>query len=144
MCAAESTSRPPSIHLHVHSCYSLLGGTATVDDLAARAAAEGMSHLALTDSHALYGAVAFARACADHDLAPITGMTVTMQSPDSVMTDSAAAGSAARNTRPDRLVLLAADATGYRSLCRLSSALQAHADRADRLARGLAWQTLRD
>ncbi len=32
-------------------------------DLAARAAAEGMIALALTDTNALYGAVAFVKAC---------------------------------------------------------------------------------
>ena len=46
-------------HLQVHSHYTLLGGTAPVDELAARAAAQGMTRLALTDTNALYGAVAF-------------------------------------------------------------------------------------
>jgi DNA polymerase-3 subunit alpha len=44
-------------HLHVHSHGSLLQGTATVTDLAQRAAEAGMPALALTDSDGLYGAV---------------------------------------------------------------------------------------
>ncbi len=50
-------------HLEVHSHYMLLGGASPVTDLAARAAADGMSALALTDTNALYGVVAFAKAC---------------------------------------------------------------------------------
>ncbi|MDW8270091.1 MAG: PHP domain-containing protein, partial [Anaerolineae bacterium] len=65
---------PGFVHLHVHSHFTLLGGTAAVEALAARAAAEGMSHLALTDTHALYGAVAFARACRQLGVQPIIGM----------------------------------------------------------------------
>jgi DNA polymerase-3 subunit alpha len=50
-------------HLETHSHYTLLGSTIPVTDLAARAAAEGMTHLALADTHALYGVLAFHRAC---------------------------------------------------------------------------------
>ena len=46
-------------HLHVHSHYTLLGGTAAPDAPLARARADGLSALALADSNALFGAVAF-------------------------------------------------------------------------------------
>ena len=128
------TSTTNFVHLHVHSHYTLLGGTASVAELAARAAAEGLSHLALTDTNALYGAVAFDRACRAAGVQPILGMTVTV----------AAAGRARwrRGATPGRLVLLATGPAGYRSLCRLSSLLQAHPDREARLARGLSWDDL--
>ena len=64
-------------HLEVHSHFTLLGGTASVTELAGRAAADGMSHLALTDTNALYGVVAFDRACRERGVQPIIGMTVT-------------------------------------------------------------------
>jgi DNA polymerase-3 subunit alpha len=120
-------------HLHVHSHFSLLGATPRVDHLAARAAADGMTALALTDSHAIYGAVAFARACRAEDVHPIIGMTVTVQPPADLLSVD----------KPDQLVLLATNPDGYRSLCRLSSAIQNHPDREERIARGLAWDDLR-
>jgi DNA polymerase III alpha subunit len=90
-------------HLHVHSHFSLLRGTASVDELVARAASEGMAYLALTDSQALYGAVAFGRACHKAGIQPILGMTVTV---------APAADSLSPTTRPDLLVLLATGPEG--------------------------------
>ncbi len=126
---------PPGFtHLHVHSHFTLLGGTATVDDLAARAAADGLSHLALTDANALYGAVAFARACRAAGIQPLIGMTLTVTPPDAV--------SAPALADPDLLVLLAAGPQGYRSLCHLSSAIQGRPDRVEAANRGLTWNEL--
>lgn len=138
---------PNFTHLHVHSHYTFLGAIPSVEDLAARAAEEGFSHLALTDSHALYGAIAFARACARHAIQPIIGMAVQMQPLVSTQTrhstTNGARPGAAREVGADWIVLLAENAQGYRSLCRLSSALQGAADREQRLALGLDWETLR-
>lgn len=122
--------------LHVHSQYTLLGATPTVAALAQRAAAEGLSHLALTDTHALYGAIAFDRACRAAGVQPIIGMTVNvawsadLPAPDAAIT-------------PGQLVLLARDPAGYRSLCQLSSLVQGHADREARAVRGLTLADLR-
>lgn len=121
------------MHLHVHSHFSLLGGTASVEGLAARAAGEGMSHLALTDTNALYGAVAFSRACANAGVQPILGMALAVQPPLELITLPAGSGS---------LVLLAMNPSGYRSLCRLSTAIQAHPDRLARAQQGVDWTTL--
>jgi DNA-directed DNA polymerase III PolC len=120
-------------HLHVHSHHTLLGGTAPVKALAARAAGRGLARLALTDSDALYGAVAFDRACRAAGIEAIVGMAASVAPPP---------GHIAPAAGPGRLVLLATGPAGYRSLCRLSSHLQAHPQRADRLRRGLDWQTL--
>lgn len=122
-------------HLHVHSHFSLLGGTASIGDLVQRAAADGLCALALTDTDVLYGAVAFDRACRAADLRPIIGMTVPVAHPE---------GEAALETAvPGRVVLLAMNEAGYRALCRLSSLLQAGLER-ERLRRcGLAWETLK-
>ncbi|MBP9074697.1 MAG: DNA polymerase III subunit alpha [Caldilineaceae bacterium] len=122
-------------HLHVHSHYSLLGATASIEDLVARAKADGLSHLALTDTNALVGAVAFQRACGAAGIQPITGMVLTVQPPvDLPGLDGLGAG---------RLVLLADGPDGYRSLCRLSSAVQARPDRVEAVQRGVAWADLR-
>jgi DNA polymerase-3 subunit alpha len=128
----------PFAHLHVHSCYTLLGGTASVEDLARRAAADGLSHLALTDTNGLYGVVAFAKACRRVGVQPIVGMMATVALPDNLAEELAGAQG------PGRLVLLATGPAGYRSLCRLSSLVQAHPDREARAAHGLSLDDLRD
>ena len=124
------------VHLHVHSQYTLLGGTASITALVDRAVADGLSHLALTDTNALYGAVAFHRACREAGIRPIIGMTVTVALPEELQ------GLLEETAVPAYLVLLAMDPSGYRSLCRLSSLLQGHPDREARLARGLSLDDL--
>jgi DNA polymerase III subunit alpha len=149
---------PSFTHLEVHSHYTLLGGTASVTQLAERAAADGLSHLALTDRGALYGAVAFERACRAVGIRPIIGMTVPVAAPGGRMdgrakgTSGRAAESEARtagereapdeSAPPGKLVLLATGPAGYRSLCRLSYRLQAGPERETLPARGLSWEDL--
>lgn len=124
-----------SIHLHVHSHFTLLGATTPVEALAQRAAADGMSHLALTDDHALYGAVVFDRACRAAGVQPIIGMVVRMAPLDTLdLADGGGAG---------LLTLLAAGPAGYRSLCRLSSAVQSRPDRLEAAAAGVSWDALK-
>ncbi len=77
-CPTDHTHMTTVVHLAAHSYFSLLGATASPEVLAARAAADGMAHLALADTHALYGAVAFDRACRAVGVHPILGMTVTV------------------------------------------------------------------
>ena len=121
-------------HLEVHSHFTLLGGTASVDQLVGRAAADGLGCLALTDTNALYGAVAFARACRQANIRPIIGMTLAVApSPE---LDAHAGGAAGH------LTLLALNTAGYRSLCRLSSLIQGSPDREALAARGLTWDDL--
>lgn len=124
------------MHLKVHSSYTLLGSTAHVRDLVARAKQDGMTALALTDRNNLYGAVTFARECAAAGIQPLIGMTLTVQSPVNV------GAKWAQNSA--EIVLLARNANGYRNLCRLSSHLQAHPEREARLAAGLSWSLLAD
>jgi DNA polymerase-3 subunit alpha len=122
------------VHLEVHSHFSLLAATASPAGLAARAASEGMTHLALTDTGALYGAVAFARACRAAKVAPVLGMTVPVaevETPQSLA-----------SRHPPHLVMLATNTEGYRSLCRLSSLIQGVPDREERLAGGISWEEI--
>jgi DNA-directed DNA polymerase III PolC len=124
-------------HLHVHSQYTLLGATPSVEELARHAASDGLSHLALTDTNALYGAVSFARACREVGVQPIAGMVATVALPQNLapgILDVQPAG---------HLVLLATGPAGYRSLCRLSSLIQGHPDRQARAAAGLGMDDLR-
>ncbi len=68
-------------HLHAHSHFSLLGGTASPEALAQQAAASGLKALALTDTFGLYGAVAFDKACRAAGIKPITGLVVPVAVP---------------------------------------------------------------
>ncbi len=121
-------------HLHVHSQYSLMAATASVDDLVARAVADGLASLALTDTNALYGVVGFAKSCNAAGIQPLIGMALTVQPP----------ADGAELPPPEPLLLLAENPAGYRALCRLSSAIQNHPEREARAARGLAWDDLRE
>jgi DNA-directed DNA polymerase III PolC len=124
-------------HLEVHSHFTLLGATPSVAELAARAREDGLAHLALTDTNALYGAVAFARACRAAEIQPVIGMTLAVREPDlpSPLPEKTGAG-------PGQLVLLATGPAGYRSLCRLSSLIQGNPEREALAARGLGWDEL--
>jgi len=124
-------------HLEVHSNLTLLGATPSIEALASRASADGLAHLALTDTNALYGAVAFARACRKQGVQPLIGMTVTLQQPV-----SGPERLQSENRGPGHLVLLAKDAAGYRSLCRLSTLIQGRPDRETIAANGLAWEQI--
>jgi DNA polymerase III subunit alpha len=124
-------------HLHVHSHFTLLGGTASVEALAQRAAADGLTHLALTDDHALYGAVAFSRACQAAGVQPIIGMAVRVAPLGDPQPDPS------DGDGPGLLTLLATGPAGYRSLCRLSSLIQSRPDRIEAAAAGLSWDALK-
>lgn len=118
-------------HLEVHSHYTFLGGTASPADLVRQAAQDGLTHLALTDTHGLYGAVTFHNACQAAGIQPILGLTVRVRS----------SGTAAST---GQLVLLASGPTGYQSLCRITSYLQASQTRHERLTSGMDWDILRE
>jgi DNA-directed DNA polymerase III PolC len=102
------------IHLHTHSYYSFLEGLPSPEDLVQAALRDGMHALAMTDRHSLSGAVEFYIACQSAGVRPILGLQVTVASPLET-----------QQLQGD-LVLLARDLSGWRSLCRLSSAI--HSD----------------
>src|SRR4030042_6485062 len=113
------------IHLRSHSCYSFLRGLPAPQELAKTAAGMGMSALGSTDHHSLSGAVEFHDACHEVGIRPIIGLEVETGLPEDLGT-----------TQPGSLTLLAMDMAGWRSLCRISSALVEDSDTLpfDRLA----------
>lgn len=100
-------------HLHVHSHYSLLNALPKIPDIVATAKDAGMKAVALTDNCNLYGAIEFYRECKKKEIKPIIGIDAYL----------------APRTRHDkdhgidnprqRLVLLAKDVSGYKSLLKL-------------------------
>ena len=147
-------------HLEVHSHFTLLGATPSVSDLAARARGDGLTHLALTDTNALYGAVAFARACRTVELQPVIGMTLAVRTYPPPPLPAREGGDklpspgrggvggevSSRLAREEgevgQLVLLATGPAGYRSLCRLSSLIQGNPERETLAAHGVGWDEL--
>src|SRR5437762_13690872 len=61
-------------HLHVHTEYSLLDGFSRTKKLVQQAKALEMSHLAITDHGAMYGAIEFYKACKAGGINPIIGI----------------------------------------------------------------------
>ncbi len=64
--------------LHCHSNFSFLDGASPVDELAERAAEQGLSALALTDHQGLYGAVRFTNAAHEAGVRPIIGLEIEL------------------------------------------------------------------
>jgi error-prone DNA polymerase len=94
------------VHLDVRSCFSLKEGAFTPEQLARRAAEHGMPAVAMTDRDGLYGVARFVRACANEDVQPILGASLTVRASQPPPEDA-------------HVVLLATDDTGYANLCRL-------------------------
>src|SRR5215208_6980447 len=67
------------VELHCHSAYSLLDGAALPEALVQRAAELGYPALALTDHDELGGAVRFAQAGAELEIAAIIGAELTVE-----------------------------------------------------------------
>lgn len=89
------------MHLSVRSSYSLLNGLMDVSVIARKAKEEGMSAIALTDFHVLYGALNFQVACQKHGVKPLFGMDITIDDNTSV-------------------TALAKNEQGYKSLIKIS------------------------
>ena len=53
------SNQMPFAHLHVHTEYSLLDGSAKIKELVQRVKELGMDSIAITDHGAMYGAVEF-------------------------------------------------------------------------------------
>ena len=105
----------PFAHLHVHSEYSLLDGSAKIKELTKRAKEMGMNSLAITDHGVMYGVIDFYKSAKDAGIKPILGCEVYV-----------ATGSRLVKERRDEgnyhhLVLLAENETGYHNLIRLVS-----------------------
>ncbi|MGH7904683.1 MAG: DNA polymerase III subunit alpha [Candidatus Dormibacteraceae bacterium] len=117
MAAEVLTAAPGHVELHLHTNYSLLDGASHPEELIERAARLGYRELAITDHDNLFGAMAFALACRERGIRPLTGLELTLdQDPDH---------------DPDQgsrhhLTLLARNREGYGNLCRLASLVNGH------------------
>jgi DNA polymerase-3 subunit alpha len=99
---------PRFVHLRMHSEFSVTDGIVRIDDAVARAAADGMPALALTDASNLFGMVKFYRAARGAGVKPLIGADCWIQNE----TD---------RDKPSRLLLLCASRAGYLRLSELLS-----------------------
>jgi DNA polymerase-3 subunit alpha len=99
-------------HLHVHTEYSLLDGFSRIKKLVKQAKDLGMSHLAITDHGAMYGALEFYKACKAGGIHPILGV-------EAYLTEDRHDKSKRFKDDYRHLLLLARNNTGYRNLMKL-------------------------
>jgi len=104
---------PRFVHLRLHSEYSVTDGIVRIEDAVARAAADGMPALALTDAGNVFGMVKFYREARSAGVKPIVGCDCWLQNP-------------ADRDKPYRFLLLAASPAGYLRLCDLLSRAWLH------------------
>ncbi len=109
----ESKSKPFT-HLHVHTEYSLLDGSAKIKELVARAKELGMDSIAITDHGAMYGVVEFYKAALEAGIKPIIGCEVYVAEGSRLTKEGKGGGYY-------HLVLLAENQEGYQNLMKLVS-----------------------
>lgn len=102
-------------HLHVHTQYSLLDGTAQIEPLLDSAAAKGYKSLAITDHGVMYGVVDFYAEALKRNIKPIIGCEV-YTAPGSRFSRTQTAESPYGH-----LVLLCKNNVGYKNLMTLVS-----------------------
>jgi len=102
------------VHLHLHSEYSLLDGACRVADIPKKAAAMGHDAVAITDHGAMYGAVAFYKACKKYGVKPIIGCEMYVAETSRLVKSRDGGGYY-------HLILLVKNEIGYRNLIYLVS-----------------------
>jgi error-prone DNA polymerase len=108
--------------LHAHSGFSFLDGASDPEELVVEATRLGLSGLALSDHHGLYGVVRFAEAARALGLASVFGSEVTLDATDDRVGVSDPSG--------EHLVLLARSPEGYAGLSRMLAL--AHLERGEK------------
>ena len=114
--SSPADTKPPFVHLHVHTEYSLLDGACRIRDLVEACRQQGMPAVAVTDHGNLFGAIDFYTAATKAGVKPIIGAEVYMAPGD--RRDREAKG---LQEASYHLLLLAQNMTGYRNLIKLAS-----------------------
>ncbi len=112
---------PGFVHLHNHTTYSLLDGAQRIDEMCARAAADGQPAIAITDHGNLFGVQQFRKKAKKHGVKPIIGVEAYMAPGDHQLREPVnVPGLGKKNYY--HLILLAENYTGYKNLIQLASA----------------------
>src|SRR3989338_9111110 len=109
-------SKPPFVHLHNHTHYSLLDGLSQTERMVKLARKYGMTALGITDHGNLYGAIEFYKLCQKEGIKPIIGVEAYIDTRTRFDKDPGI------DDKRYHLTLLAKNETGYRNLLKLVSA----------------------
>ncbi|MBT8378230.1 MAG: PHP domain-containing protein [Ignavibacteria bacterium] len=90
------------IPLHVHSNYTFLKGTITVEKLVEQAARYKLQSIALTDTNSMQGIVPFVKAARDKNIKPIIGCLIDDP-----------------KNEKDYIITLAKNSKGYSNICKI-------------------------
>ncbi|NLI69383.1 MAG: DNA polymerase III subunit alpha [Firmicutes bacterium] len=104
------------VHLHVHSEFSLLDGTARITELVSTAKAMSMPALAVTDHGAMFGLIDFYKEATNQGIKPILGCEVYVAPRTRFDRDPVL------DKTPYHLVLLARNRTGFQNLIKIVTA----------------------
>ncbi|MFH1043813.1 MAG: DNA polymerase III subunit alpha [Pseudomonadota bacterium] len=97
---------PAFVHLRLHSEFTVTDGIVRIDEAVARAAADGMPALAITDLANLFGMVKFYKAARGEGVKPVIGCDVWITNE-------------AEREQPSRLLLLCRNREGFHQLSEL-------------------------
>lgn len=105
----------PFAHLHLHTEYSLLDGSAKISGIISRVKELGMKHVAITDHGSMYGCVDFYKEAKKAGIKPIIGCEIYVAAKDMNI----------KNQDPENtthhLVLLVKNERGYENLMKIVS-----------------------
>ena len=101
------------VHLHLHTEYSILDGACRISEALEAAREMGMDSLAITDHGVMYGVLEFYQKALKHGVRPILGVEVYVAPRGRL---SRAGG---MEERPNHLILIAENNTGYENLMRI-------------------------
>lgn len=104
----------PFTHLHVHTEYSLLDGSAKIKELIARAKELNMDSIAITDHGAMYGVIDFYKEAKAQGIKPVIGCEVYVASKSRFSKENTGFNYC-------HLVLIAENNEGYQNLIKLVS-----------------------
>ncbi|MEO1450185.1 MAG: DNA polymerase III subunit alpha, partial [Bacteroidota bacterium] len=104
---------PNFVHLHNHTEYSLLDGAAKISDMVAKAADQGMSHVAITDHGNMFGVPKFVLNARKKGVKPIVGCEFYIIDGDATVQ--------AKGQKRYHQIMWATNQEGYRNLIKLCS-----------------------
>lgn len=115
------------VHLHLHTQYSLLQGAIHVETLFDRVTELGMSSIAITDTHNLFGAIDFYTSAKKAGVKPILGCEIYyaplgrngLQQTASMGAGGSMGAGTVKPPRFHHLVLLCKNLLGYQNLCKM-------------------------
>ena len=111
----ETLNQPKHIPLHLHTEFSLLDGASRVEDICAKAKANDMPGLALTDHGTMFGAYKFYTEATKHGIKPIVGCEIYVINGDHLLKGKE------HRLKLYHLVLLAKNDQGYLNLIKIVS-----------------------